>query len=100
MTERRILGDAPKNGNGGVDAAQILHTRRRRTLAALLSEFERSIEPLLPAGCEDVIDGFKGAIRKRLNGDAFEAVNLLKGGIVNVHAVRLAEELTSDDQED
>lgn len=94
----RILRDAPENGNGGVDAVQILHTRRRRTMVALLSEFERTIEPLIPPGHDDEIKAFKGAIRKRLNGDAFEAASLLKGGIVNAHAVRLAEELTSDDQ--
>jgi hypothetical protein len=67
---------------------------------ALLSAFEREIEPLIGPGHSEAIDSFKGALRRRLTGDTFEAIALTRGGAVNGHAVELAERLTSDQTED
>jgi hypothetical protein len=69
-------------------------------MVALLSAFEQEIEPLIGPGNQAAIDSFKGALRKRLTGDTFEAIALMKGGAVNDHAVELAEQLTSDQTED
>ena len=97
MSGCRTLGSAQGNV---VDTAAILHKRRKRTTVALLSAFEREIEPLIGPGHDDAINSFKGVLRKRLNGDSFEAVALMKGGSVNEHAIGLAEQLTSDQTED
>jgi hypothetical protein len=93
----RILDHAQR---GAVDTTAILHKRRKRTIVALLSAFEQEIEPLIQPGNNDAIDSFKGALRKRLTGDTFEAIALTRGGAVNGHAVELAEQLTSDQTED
>jgi hypothetical protein len=93
----RILLDARERG---VDKGAILHKRRKRTIASLLSTFEQEIESLIPPGNDEAIDSFKGALRRRLTGDTFEAITLMKGGSVNGHAVELAEQLTSDQTED
>lgn len=84
----------------GIDTDAILHKRRKRTIASLLSTFEQEIEALIPPGNDEAINSFKGALRRRLTGDTFEAITLMKGGEVNEHAVELAEQLTTDQAED
>jgi hypothetical protein len=83
-----IRGD----GRSGADKAAILHKRRKRAMTALLTEFEREIEPLIAAGHQEAIDNFKGVCRAKINGITFEAVGLLRGGTVNDVAVQLAEQ--------
>jgi len=61
-----------------LDKEAILHKRRKRALAALLSTFEKEIEPLIAAGNDKAIDTFKGDCRKKLNGIAWEAIELAK----------------------
>jgi hypothetical protein len=80
-----------------------LHRRRKRALAALLSEFEELIEPLIPSGHDEAIRNFKGICRRKLNGLTYEAIELTQLGPkehLNGHVVQLAEDLPFDELED
>lgn len=52
-----------------------VHKRKGRYMAQLLEEFERSIEPLIPA---DVSADFKAYVRRKMNALAADAVELLE----------------------
>jgi hypothetical protein len=78
-----------------VDKPAILHQRRKSSLRALLFEFEREIEPLLPPGSKQAAENFKRSCRKKLNALTWEAIELMQlrpGESLNQHAVDLAEE--------
>lgn len=53
---------------------QFLQSRRGRYLAQTLEEFERTIEPLIPA---DVAKDFKGIVRRKFGALAKEAEDLM-----------------------
>jgi hypothetical protein len=72
-------------------------------MVALLGTFEGTIEPLIPPGNAKTIENFKGAVRKKINGLAFEgirAAELEPGESISAATVELAEEFAFDDRED
>lgn len=77
-------------------------TRRRNSAtSALLSQFEREIEPLIPPSRknQEAIRNFKGVCRKKISGLAYEGIRAAKalpGESVSRATADLAEELSLD----
>lgn len=65
-------------------------------MVSLLSEFEREIEPHIGKGHREAIESFKRSCREKLNGLTWEAIELMKDGDLNEHAVDLAAQLAFD----
>lgn len=83
-----------------MDRAAWLQQRRRRYLARILTEFEDTIEPLIPtipASELPVVKDFKGSVRAKLNALAKDAIdvytNTERGTQINVHAQELRDRL-------
>lgn len=96
-SSRRILRD----DDSGSKAA--LQRRRRSATTAILGLFEKDIEPLIPPGNRKAIAIFKGAVRKKINGLAYEglrAIDTQPGESVSTATTDLAETLAFDDPED
>lgn len=65
-------------------------------MAALLKDFEANIEPLISKGHKREIDSFKGVVRDKINGLAYEgkrAARALPGEAVSRQTADLAERL-------
>lgn len=62
-----------------MDFEQIVNRRKGRAMAQLLEEFERELEPLLPA---ETASAFKALVRRKLNSfadDVTESMKLVLG---------------------
>lgn len=57
-----------------MDKAHYVHRRKKRYMAQLLEEFEKTIEPLIP---RDVADKFKGTVRRKLHALALDACEII-----------------------
>jgi hypothetical protein len=81
---------------------QAIERRRRSAMVELLGTFEKEIEPLLMPGHQATIDNFKGVVRRRINGLAYEgrrATETQPGESVSAMTTDLAADLAFDDTE-
>lgn len=65
-------------------------------MLALLKDFEGRIEPLIPQGNREAIEHFKGVIREKINGLAYEGARAARarpGEAVSSQTPVLAERL-------
>lgn len=72
-------------------------------MVSLLASFEELIEPLVPPGNDKAIANFKGAVRQKINGLAYEGIRATEaepGESVSTATADLAESLAFDDPED
>lgn len=77
-----------------MDRSQFLQSRRGRYLAQTLEEFERTIEPLVPA---EVAQAFKGIVRRKFGALAKEAEDLMGlDGEMNAIAQDMKDRLHAD----
>jgi len=56
---------------------QLVIQRRGRYMAQVLDEFERDLEPHLPASLAGAVQGFKGTVRDRFKWFARDSIDLL-----------------------
>lgn len=72
-------------------------------MLTLLGTFEEMIEPLLPPGNDRAIEDFKGVVRAKINGLAYEGIRAAKtlpGESVSRQTGDLAERLAFTDTEE
>ena len=76
-----------------MDKQAVVHKRKKRYMAQLLTEFEESLGPHLP---EDVAERFKGMVRQKLHAlalDACEIISLKPGEELNGAVIDLRDQL-------
>lgn len=76
-----------------MDRAVWLQQRRRRYLARILTDFEHTIEPLLPASAAERVEAFKGHVRAKLNALAVDAIDIYETTERGTEINALAQEL-------
>lgn len=78
-----------------MDKAAYVHRRKKRYMAILLDEFERQVEPHIPA---DVAERFKGRVREKMHALALDSVHVLAlrpGEEINAAATELRDQLAT-----
>lgn len=75
-----------------MDRPALVHKRKKRYMAVILSEFDKHIAPLVP---REVGETFKGIVRQKLHAMALDAIEinaLQPGEEMNLAAVELRDQ--------
>jgi len=77
-----------------MDFAEYVQKRRKKYLAQVLEEFEEKIAPLLPEPASEVVENFKGLVRRKMNALAVDAIDVNSvGGHINGYAIEVRDRL-------
>lgn len=76
-----------------MDLKGYIHKRKRRYLAQVLEQFEKSIEPHLPETARKAKEDFKALVRMRLNALAVDACDAIGEQEINGAAQDLRDRL-------
>lgn len=77
-----------------MDRAEYIQKRRRKYLAQVMEELEESVLPLLSKDSPELIENFKGLLRRKFNALAVDAIDVMSlEGDINGYAMEMRDRL-------